>query len=228
MVDDQNVPKNRISELAAREGIKIPALAKMIGMKAPTLRVYTRQERQPKAILAAKIAEALGCKINEVLGLDEYTFDQMRHHSPEPPDPVIHQENKEVETPTGKIPLFAEANLNDPISFIDPPHWVVSDSQSYASFVPDGTGSTRFKPGDMVIVEPYLPIRNGDPVMVVAKKFNEAKKLDVARLMYIATMTEGDSYCDNTTPSDHIDLNLALDFDAVRREHHRITGVHFQ
>lgn len=226
MVDDQSVPKNRISELAARAGIKIPALAKMIGMKAPTLRVYTRQERQPKAILAAKIAEALGCTINEVLGLDDYASDQMRHHPPERPDSAIHLEKKEVETPAGKIPLFAEGNLNDPISFIDPPHWVVSGSQSYASFVPDGTGSTRFKPGDIVIVEPYLPVRNGDPVMVVVKK------LDVAKLVYIATVTEDQdrktSYCDNTTSSDHIEVTLAFDFDAVKREHHRITGVHFQ
>jgi DNA-binding Xre family transcriptional regulator len=226
VVDRQNVLKNRISELAARADIKIPELADKIGMKAATLRVYTRHEREPKSNLAAKIAEALDCTINEVLGLQNNASDQIRPHLPEPTDTAIHPAKKKVATPIGKIPLFAEGNLTDPISFIDPPHWIVGGNQSYASFVPDGTGSTRFKTGDIVFVEPYLPVRNGDRVMVVAKK------LDMTRLVYIATVTEGadrtTSYCDNANSSDAMMVTLAFDPDAVKSEHHRITGVHFQ
>jgi DNA-binding XRE family transcriptional regulator len=59
--------KNQIRRLAAENNITIAKLAVEIGVQPHTLRRYTRHEAEPRLELCEKIANRLGCTIDEVL-----------------------------------------------------------------------------------------------------------------------------------------------------------------
>jgi phage repressor protein C with HTH and peptisase S24 domain len=148
---------NRIAELAARAGIKIPELAKRIGMKPATLRVYTRGEREPRPALAEKIAEALDCTANEVMGFD-------MNGGPPP-----------REAGNNQIPLYGNAaagigadvtNVSSPVEYIDRHPAMMSSAAGYAVFVIGTSMEPRFREGEIVYCRPGKPARRGDDVVV--------------------------------------------------------------
>ena len=148
---------NRIAELAARAGIKIPELAKRIDMKAATLRVYTRQEREPRPALAEKIAATLGCTANEVMGFD-------MNGGPPP-----------REASENQIPLYGNAaagigadvtDVSSPVEYIDRHPAMMSSASGYAVFVIGSSMEPRFREGEIVYCRPGKPARRGDDVVV--------------------------------------------------------------
>ena len=151
------MPQNRIAELAARAGLKIPELAKIIDVKAPTLRVYTRGEREPRPALAEKIAEALGCTANEVMGFD-------MNGGPPPKDVGENQ-----------IPVYGNAaaglgadvtDVSSPVEYVDRHPLMASSANGYAVFVVGTSMEPRFREGEIVYVRPGKPPRKGDDVVV--------------------------------------------------------------
>ena len=62
--------KNRIKILCAENDMNVRELAEAINMAPSALRRYTRQELQPRLSLAERIAAALNCTVEEVLGAD--------------------------------------------------------------------------------------------------------------------------------------------------------------
>ena len=151
------MPQNRIAELAARAGLKIPELAKLIDVKAPTLRVYTRGEREPRPALAEKIAEALGCTANEVMG-----FDMNGGQAPR-------------EAGENQIPLYGNAaaglgadvtDVSSPVEYIDRHPLLAGSAAGYAVFVVGTSMEPRFREGEIVYCKPGKPPCQGDDVVV--------------------------------------------------------------
>ena len=151
------MPKNRIKELAARAGVSTTDLARRIDMNAPALRRYLRHETQPKTELAERIAAALGCTINEVLGFDQNGGPPAR------------------ETPQTQIPLYGNAaagegadvsDVTAPIEYIEQHPAMSGSSVGYAVFVIGTSMEPRFREGEIVYIKPGKPPRRGDDVVV--------------------------------------------------------------
>ena len=143
---------NKISELARMKGISISELARRCDMEPHTLRRYARGESEPKSELAVKLAEIFGCMPTEVLGLEP------------------------LETaPLGKIPLYGPVNagfwdgetaMDKAVDHIARPSFIMGQSNAYAVFVVGSSMEPRFKPGEILYVDPDVPIRQGADVVV--------------------------------------------------------------
>jgi len=149
--------QNRIAELAARAGLKIPELARLIDVKAPTLRVYTRGEREPRPALAEKIAEALGCTANEVMGFDTNGGPPLK------------------DVGENQIPVYGNAaaglgadvtDVSSPVEYVGRHPLMASSANGYAVFVVGTSMEPRFREGEIVYVRPGKPPRKGDDVVV--------------------------------------------------------------
>jgi len=153
--------QNRIAELAARAGLKIPELARLIDVKAPTLRVYTRGEREPRPALAEKIAEALGCTANEVMGFDTNGGPPLK------------------DVGENQIPVYGNAaaglgadvtDVSSPVEYVGRHPLMASSANGYAVFVVGTSMEPRFREGEIVYVRPGKPPRRGDDVVVQIEK----------------------------------------------------------
>ena len=153
--------QNRIAELAARAGLKIPELARLINVKAPTLRVYTRGEREPRPALAEKIAEALGCTANEVMGFDTNGGPPLK------------------DVGENQIPVYGNAaaglgadvtDVSSPVEYVGRHPLMASSANGYAVFVVGTSMEPRFREGEIVYVRPGKPPRRGDDVVVQIEK----------------------------------------------------------
>ena len=154
--------KNNIKTLAAAAGLSIPKLAALVPMKPPALRRYTRQEAQPDTVLAEKIAKALDCSIEEVIG---QTLTKT-------PQAVV---------PSGKLPLFGAAqggvgadisDVREPVDFIDAPPWLNENREAYAVYVVGESMEPRYFSGEIVFAQPGPPARSGDFVVAQLRDEN--------------------------------------------------------
>lgn len=143
---------NNIDKLARHMGVSIGELARRVGMEPHTLRRYARNESQPKPELALKLAAVFGCDPGEVLGFT----------TPE-------------KIPLSRIPLYGSAeaglgsditNMDRAIDHIDRPSFLLSASSAYAVYVIGESMEPRFRPGEIVYVDPAVPIRAGVDVIV--------------------------------------------------------------
>lgn len=146
--------QNRIKDLLQERGISVKELADKIGMNAPALRYYVRNETQPKADLAIQIARIFDVTPEYVMGLrieNESQFDR------------------------DEIPLYGyargskrgEAIITDnPIDYVDRPPFVPRGIKAYAVTVTGNSMSPRLQPRDTVYAAPRLPIESGDYVVV--------------------------------------------------------------
>lgn len=149
--------QNRIAELCARAGIKSPELARRIDMRPATLRTYIRGEREPRPALAEKLADALECSVNEIMGYDA-------NGAPPPKEPGNSQ-----------IPLYGNAaaglgadvtDVTTPVEYIIAHPSLASSSAGYAVFVVGTSMEPRYREGEIVFVKPGKPPRRGDDVVV--------------------------------------------------------------
>jgi len=149
--------KNRIAEFAAKAGYKIPELAEMIGMRPPTLRCYTRHEREPREELAEMIALKLGCSAAEIMGLQAVGNDE----------------------PTKRIPLYGNAaagfgddttDVTQPVDYIEPHPSCANSPTAYAVFINGDSMEPRFRSREIVYAKPGSPARRGDDVVVQLHK----------------------------------------------------------
>jgi phage repressor protein C with HTH and peptisase S24 domain len=138
---------NNIEKLARTMGISIGELARRIDMQPHTLRRYARNESQPKPDLAIKIASVFGVDPAEVLGF------------------AVAESN-----PLAKIPLYGSAeagvgsditDMDRAIDHIDRPPFLLSATSAYAVYVVGESMVPRFKSGEILYVDPAVPIRRG-------------------------------------------------------------------
>ena len=143
---------NKIQHLARIRGISISELARRCEMEPHTLRRYARGESEPKPDLAVRIAEIFGCMPTEVLGLEPLETE-----------------------PLGKIPLYGPVNagfwdgetaMDKAVDHIARPSFIMGQSNAYAVFVVGSSMEPRFKPGEILYVDPDVPIRQGADVVV--------------------------------------------------------------
>jgi phage repressor protein C with HTH and peptisase S24 domain len=156
------VAKNNIKTLAAAAGLTIPKLASLVDMQAPALRRYTRQEVQPNTNLAERLARALDCSMEEVIG-------QTLTKAPRPT------------VPFGKLPLYGAAqggvgadisDVSEPLEFISPPPWINENREAYAVYVVGESMEPRYYSGEIVFAQPGSPARPHD--FVVAQLRDES------------------------------------------------------
>jgi phage repressor protein C with HTH and peptisase S24 domain len=134
-------------------GISISELASRIKMQPHTLRRYSRNESQPKPDLAMKLATVFGCDPAEVLGL------------------TVRNNN----IPLAKIPLYGSAeagpgaditDMDRAIDHISRPPFLLSATNAYAIFVVGESMSPRFRSGEIVYVDPAVPVRTGGDAII--------------------------------------------------------------
>lgn len=149
--------QNRIAELCARVGIKSSDLARQIGMRPATLRTYIRGEREPRPALAEKLADALECSVNEIMGYDANGGPPLKDY-------------KETQ-----IPLYGNAaaglgadvtDVTSPVEYIGAHPALASSNAGYAVFVVGTSMEPRYREGEIVYVKPGKPPRKGDDVVV--------------------------------------------------------------
>jgi phage repressor protein C with HTH and peptisase S24 domain len=150
--------QNRIKILCAEHDISVRELADRIGMNAPAMRRYTRQEAQPRLEMAQKIAVTLGVTVEDVVGVD-----------------IGEKTGGDVKS---SMPLYGAAqggigfditDVTDPIDAVDIPPWLASVVDAYAVYVSGTSMQPRFSPRDIVYVHPGRPYRQGDYVVVQLK-----------------------------------------------------------
>ena len=148
---------NNIDRLARNMGISIGELSRRIDMQPHTLRRYARNESQPKPDLAIKIASVFGVDPAEVLGF------------------AVAEAN-----PLAKIPLYGSAegglgaditDMDRAIDHIDRPPFLLSATNAYAIYVVGESMFPRFKSGEILYVDPALPLkRASDCIIQLADK----------------------------------------------------------
>ncbi len=148
--------QNRIAVLAAERSMSVSELARRAGVQPHNLRRYTRQEAQPRLELAEKIAAALGVTVNDVLGT------QIENG----PASVV---------PGRKLPVYGSAqggagfditDVSSPIDYMTCPADLMESMDAYAVMVAGDSMEPRFRAGETVIVQPGLPVRSGDDVVI--------------------------------------------------------------
>ena len=126
-------------------------------MRPATLRTYIRGEREPRPALAEKLADALECSVNEIMGYDA-------NGAPPPKEPGNSQ-----------IPLYGNAaaglgadvtDVTTPVEYIIAHPSLASSSAGYAVFVVGTSMEPRYREGEIVFVKPGKPPRRGDDVVV--------------------------------------------------------------
>lgn len=143
---------NNIDKLTRVMGISLSELARRVDMEPHTLRRYARNETQPKAELALKLGTIFGCDPAEVMGFA----------TPE-------------QLPISKIPLYGSAeagigsditDMDRAIDHVDRPPFLLSATNAYAIYVVGESMSPRFRSGEIVYVDPAVPIRRGGDCIV--------------------------------------------------------------
>ena len=151
----RDMRKNRIKILLAENDISAKDLADQIGKQAQTLRRYVRHEAEPRLEVAEAIAEALGCSVDEVLGVEDISA----------PKPAKHR----------MLPVYGAAQGGDgfditdvraPIDSIEAPPYLQNSVDAYAVYVAGDSMSPRFNAGEVVFVHPGKPFKANDSVIV--------------------------------------------------------------
>ena len=143
---------NQINKLARTMGVSLSEIARRVDMQPHTLRRYARNESQPKHDLALKLSTVFGCDPSEVMGFAAR-------------EPIA----------LAKIPLYGSAeggigsditNMDRAIDHIDRPSFLLSASSAYAVYVVGDSMAPRFRSGEIVYVDPAVPIRRGTDCVV--------------------------------------------------------------
>lgn len=141
--------ENNIFMLARAQGVAMSELAERVGMAAPTLRRYARQESQPKPELAQKLADALNCSAGVVMGLQEI--------------PVV----------SAKLPLYGGYETDDnkidfriAVDFIARPASLIANADVFAVYVVGERNNPRFYRGEVLLCNPRTPLSRRRDVVV--------------------------------------------------------------
>tara|TARA_R100000234_G_C4996463_1_gene178199 strand:+ start:758 stop:1354 length:597 start_codon:yes stop_codon:yes gene_type:complete len=165
---------NKISELARIKGISISELARRCDMEPHTLRRYARGESEPRSDLAVRLADIFGCMPTEVLGLEPLETE-----------------------PLGKIPLYGPVNagtwdgetaMDRAVDHIARPSFLMGQSNAYAVFVVGSSMEPRFNAGEILYIDPDVPIRQGADVVV---QLNHDGELTAVVKRFISTDNSG-------------------------------------
>ena len=188
---------NNIDKLARGLGVSIEELARRVDMNPHTLRRYARNESQPKPALTLKLAGVFGCDPNEILGF-----------------PV--SENATL----SRIPLYGITedipgsdiiDMDRALDHIDRPSFLLSASNAYAVYVGGESMTPRFRSGEIVYVDPAVPIRSGGDVVVQMSDNNKLTAI-------VKEYTHSDDYL--------IYLKEFASKEQVSIEKFRITAIH--
>jgi phage repressor protein C with HTH and peptisase S24 domain len=147
--------KNRIKILLAEHEISAKDLAEQIGRQAQTLRRYVRHESEPRLEVAEAIAEALGCSVDEVLGVEDIS-------APKPPK---HRMLPVYGAAQGGVG-FDITDVRESIDSIEAPPYLQNSVDAYAVYVAGNSMSPRFNAGEVVFVHPGKPFKANDSVIV--------------------------------------------------------------
>jgi transcriptional regulator with XRE-family HTH domain len=148
--------QNQIRQLLWKNGMPAVQLAELLGMKAPAFRRYVRGEADPKFGLAQRIADELGCTVDEVMGAKSVPYlEKDIKASPEPEVDLI-------PVYTGR---YNKYDLLNPFERRERPNWVTA-YEAYAINICDDSMSPRFEPGELALVEVGRPVLKGDYVLV--------------------------------------------------------------
>jgi phage repressor protein C with HTH and peptisase S24 domain len=147
--------KNRIKILLAEHEISAKDLADKIGKQAQTLRRYVRHEAEPKLEVAEAIADALGCTVDAVLGVEVIT-------SSKPTDSRMLPVYGAAQGGVG----FDITDVREPIDSIEAPPYLQNSVDAYAVYVTGDSMVPRFNPGEVVYVHPGKPFKANDSVIV--------------------------------------------------------------
>lgn len=147
--------KNNIRRLADKKGLSVAELARRLEVQPHTLARYARGESEPKMQLAEKVAQALECTVEEVLGVVEVGELSAQ----------------------GRLACFLSDQQNNlqmdedgPIERLDLPSDLAGLKEIYAIKAGGRNMEPRFTVGDCLIVHPFEPIREGDTVVIGTQK----------------------------------------------------------
>ena len=197
--------KNRIKILLAEHEISAKDLADQIGRQAQTLRRYVRHEAEPKLEVAEAIAEALGCTVDEVLGVEGVS-------SSKPSDSRMLPVYGAAQGGVG----FDITDVREPIDSIEAPPYLQNSVDAYAVYVAGDSMAPRFNPGEVVFVHPGKPFKANDSVIV---QF-EDDKADHAIIKTYKKMDDKKIFLSQFNP----DKNLSYQRSQVKCVH-KIIGV---
>lgn len=136
----------------------IPELSEKVGVKAHTIRRYTRQEAQPRIELAEKIANVFGVHVNEVLGASIIQTT--------PPDASAKQALMPAYGAVQAGIGFDITDVTAPVEMVTVPDYLANAPSPYAVFVTGDSMEPRFTAGELLYVHPGKPIRRNDYVIV--------------------------------------------------------------
>lgn len=164
--------ENNIKKIRKKIGMSAAELARRIGMEPAALRRYDRGELYPRMDIAMRIADVLGCSVEDLRGDRPHPRDLPPIPSQEPQKP---QPTSLPEHPEGKLPLYAyaagsldgeEVLFNSPYDYITRPPFIGSEANAYAVRVIGTSMEPRYFAGEVVYAVRGMPPRQGDFVVI--------------------------------------------------------------
>jgi len=160
------VGDNRIRELAKENDMKEAQLARLIGVSEARLRRWARPQDRVNVPyeMAMKIGDVFGVSTEYVSGAD-----------------VPPEQSSVASRNVGNIPVYGKAAAGEgeialaetPIDYIDKPAYLQGVDDCYAIMIVGESMEPRLFPGEVCIVHPYRPVRNGDYAVVQFQRGGE-------------------------------------------------------
>ncbi|MDB5363480.1 MAG: transcriptional regulator [Rhodospirillales bacterium] len=166
---------NRLREFRDLAGLSMQALANRVGTTAPQINKLEKGERRLTLDWMTRLAEALGIEPKDLLPLPSRappTASQDRpllggEAAPGPPVPA--------RDPRDLIPVRSAARGGDeqemfledgPIDYIARPHSLLHVRDAYSIYMIGDSMTPRFRPGQLLHINPYKPPQAGTGVVV--------------------------------------------------------------
>ncbi|GGF22629.1 repressor [Aliidongia dinghuensis] len=167
---------NRLKEFRARAGLSMQALAERVGTTASQINKLEKGERRLTLDWMARLATALGIEAGDLLP----TTPSTPPAAPRPPAPTPRSEAAPGPTPPARDPrdlipvrsaarggIEQEMFLDDgPIDYIARPHSLRHVRDAYSIYMVGESMIPRFRPGQLLHINPYKPAQAGSGVVV--------------------------------------------------------------
>lgn len=171
--------KNHIRTLREQAGMTMQSLADRVGTTAPQINKLEKGERRLTIDWIHRIAQGLGVTPQAIVSFDDQPTDvgpsQELYATSQPRDMVHPAPLPLAQTGTDLIPVRSAARGGDeqtmflqdgPIDFIRRPPSLGLARDAYAIYMVGTSMLPRFRPGQMLHVNPYKPPQSGAGVVV--------------------------------------------------------------
>lgn len=170
--------KNRLRVVRKARGVSQEELAARIGVKKASISKYETGRVPINETRANELAAALDCAPEEIFGFERNGEARVGMTTHFPVLATITPENFPLDLPVKILrPVFPSGEnqflegyqlSEDSVEFRRRPPGVANAADAYCAYVPSDA-LLKFDRGDLVVVRPDRPARNGDPVLLTVK-----------------------------------------------------------